>query len=122
MARVTLSGLDSQAATQLESLLAIEGHQVQRRGTVVGIEDLLSSDIVFMGGAQGEFLSLLRRLRAADPNLPVVVVARMPETSEWLDVLEAGATDYCVPPFDVNQIRSLIASSSSVSSSLIELG
>jgi DNA-binding response OmpR family regulator len=74
------------------------------------MESLLRSDIVFVGGDREQFLSLLRRLRAADSTLPIIVVSRLPETSEWLDVLDAGATDYCVPPFDVRQIRSLIGS------------
>lgn len=118
MARVTFSGLDTKASAQLAQLLASEGHEVHREAPAVALQDLLSSDIIFMGGERDEYLALLRRLRAEDPNLPVVVIARVPETSEWLDVLDAGATDYCVPPFDMRQIRSLIAPSSGLSSSL----
>jgi DNA-binding response OmpR family regulator len=39
----------------------------------------------------------------------VIVVAAIPETAAWLDALEAGATDYCVPPFDMRQVRCLMA-------------
>jgi DNA-binding NtrC family response regulator len=110
MARVAFFGLDVKAASQLASVLTSDGHEIQRESPNVPFRDLLKADIVFVGGEREQYLSLLRRLRALDPTLPVVVVARLPETSEWLDALEAGATDYCVPPFDQRQIRSLIAS------------
>jgi DNA-binding NtrC family response regulator len=32
----------------------------------------------------------------------------MPETSEWLDALEAGAFDYCAAPFDSQQFVRLL--------------
>jgi DNA-binding response OmpR family regulator len=73
------------------------------------LEIMLRSDLVFIGGGHQRFLSLLRRLRAADAKLPVVVVTRMAETSEWLEALDAGATDYCAPPFDPKQLRSLVS-------------
>jgi DNA-binding response OmpR family regulator len=108
MARVAFSGLEVRAASQLATLLASDGHEVRREGHSAGVDELLRSDIVFVGGDREKYLSLVRRLRAVDRTLPVVVISRLPETSEWLDVLEAGATDYCVPPFDLRQIRSLI--------------
>jgi len=39
-----------------------------------------------------------------------VVVTRVPETREWLDALEAGATDYCSSPFETRQINWLMES------------
>jgi DNA-binding response OmpR family regulator len=110
MARIVFSGVEVKAASQLANMLALEGHEIQREDHNAAVTDLLHADIVFVGGERERYLSLLRLLRAADSNLPVVVVSRTPETSEWLDVLEAGATDYCVPPFDLRQIRSLVAS------------
>jgi len=40
----------------------------------------------------------------------VVVVSRIPETSEWLDALEAGATDYCAAPFERQHISWVVES------------
>jgi DNA-binding response OmpR family regulator len=65
-------------------------------------------DIVFAGGEPSQYLSLLRRVRAERPELPFVVVTRIPETTEWLDALEAGATDYCSSPFEARQIHWLM--------------
>jgi DNA-binding response OmpR family regulator len=46
--------------------------------------------------------------KAMFPHLPVIVVSRLPDANEWLDALEAGAADYCAPPFEVIHIRWLI--------------
>jgi DNA-binding NtrC family response regulator len=55
-------------------------------------------------------MSLLKRVREARPSLPFVVVTRIPETREWLDALEAGATDYCSAPIETRQLRWLMES------------
>jgi DNA-binding NarL/FixJ family response regulator len=46
--------------------------------------------------------------RAAYPNLPVVIVSRLPDTREWLDALELGAADYVAAPFESVQMRWLL--------------
>lgn len=43
--------------------------------------------------------------RAAFPNLPIVVVSRLPDTNEWLEALELGALDYIAAPFETVQMR-----------------
>lgn len=43
--------------------------------------------------------------KAAYPNLPVVIVSRLPDTREWLDALELGAADYVAGPFESVQMR-----------------
>jgi DNA-binding response OmpR family regulator len=108
MARVVFSGLEPWAAGRLANLLAADGHEIQQEKDQGPIRVLLNANIVFAGGEPGQYLSLLRRLRAVDPTLSFVVVTRLPDTSEWLDALDAGATDYWVTPFDQRQIRSLI--------------
>ena len=47
---------------------------------------------------------LVRRLRISAPDAAVVVVSRHPEVSDWLDSMEAGATDYCAAPFEPSQL------------------
>ncbi len=108
MARVVLSGLDIRSASQLTGLLSFDGHRVGRLHYMVPVSEFLQADIVFMGGVVAQYLPLLRRLRGLNRSLPVIVVAPAPETSEWLDALEAGATDYCVPPFDMRYVRCLL--------------
>jgi DNA-binding response OmpR family regulator len=48
---------------------------------------------------------LVRELRISHPNASIVVVSRLPEVMDWLDAIEAGADDYCAPPFEPVQIR-----------------
>jgi DNA-binding NtrC family response regulator len=43
--------------------------------------------------------------RATFPDLPVVVVSRLPDTQEWLEALELGAADYIAAPFETVQMR-----------------
>jgi DNA-binding NtrC family response regulator len=109
MARVVLSGLDIRSSSQLSGLLGFDGHAVRRLHPLVPVAEFLRAEIVFVGGSPGQYLPLLRKLRGLNETLPIIVVAPAPETADWLDALEAGATDYCVPPFDMRQVRSLVA-------------
>ncbi len=43
--------------------------------------------------------------RKAFPELPVVVVSRLPDTGEWLEALDLGAADYIAAPFEPVQMR-----------------
>jgi FixJ family two-component response regulator len=43
-------------------------------------------------------------------HMPVVVVSRIPEVSEWVGAIEAGATDYCAAPFEQRDISWLVQS------------
>jgi DNA-binding response OmpR family regulator len=47
----------------------------------------------------------VRQLKRANPNSSVIVASRLPEISDWLDALEAGAEDYCAAPFEGTQVR-----------------
>ncbi|MBE0657952.1 MAG: hypothetical protein IH602_09700 [Bryobacteraceae bacterium] len=60
-----------------------------------------SAEIVFCDWNPTEFA---RRL-AEFSGRPIVVVSRSTDVSAWLDALEAGAADYCAPPFEPTQIR-----------------
>lgn len=59
----------------------------------------LAPDLVFCG-----FTSDLTNLLQA-VTVPVVVVSRHPETSEYLDAMDAGAADYCSAPFEPSHIH-----------------
>jgi two-component system OmpR family response regulator len=110
MPKVVLIGLEQLAASHICRALASEGHHIELKSRDVVVPDLLDADIVFAGGEPGSYLSLLRRLRAARPSVPFVVVTEVPETREWLDALEAGATDYCSAPFESKHISWLMES------------
>jgi DNA-binding NtrC family response regulator len=108
MAKLVLIGLEQDATEQIYRALAADSHQIALRPLDVGMHELLDADIVFAGGAQTG--SLLKRIRDAWPTLPFIVVTRVPETRDWLDALEAGATDYCSTPIDTRQLHWLMES------------
>ena len=100
MAKVFLTGIEESVANGLRRVLAIENHQIEDRSGASQIDDFLDADIVFAGGGARRYLPLLLGIRQARPALPFVVVMRIPDTSQWLDALEVGATDYCAAPIE----------------------
>jgi len=109
MAKVLLIGLEQSAAHQIGRALGGDGHQIANTPQLETPE-LLDTDIVFAGGKRSDYMPLLHRVRQAKPDLPFVVVTRVPETADWLDALEAGATDYCSAPFESRQLHWLMES------------
>jgi DNA-binding response OmpR family regulator len=108
VANVFLIGLEQATASQISRALAVERHKIEQKSSDIGARELIDVDIVFAGGEPSQYLPLLKRVRDERPALPFVVVTRIPETSEWLDALEAGATDYCSSPFESRQIHWLM--------------
>jgi DNA-binding response OmpR family regulator len=110
MANVILIGMEQAIAIQISRALEAERHRIEQKARDIEPRALIEVDIVFAGGKSSEYLPLLRKVRKERPTLPFVVVSRVPETKEWLDALEAGATDYCSAPFETRQIRWLMES------------
>ena len=110
MAKIVLIGLEQSTAGQICSALAVERHQIQHRPADLPIRDLRDADMVFAGGERARYLPILRRVREVRPSLPFVVVTWIADTKEWLDALEAGATDYCSVPIETRQIHWLMES------------
>ena len=105
MARVVLICVDPVAAEHIRGTLALERHQIENRLDSVAVGELYDADIVFAGGEPEQYMSVLQRVKAERPELPFVVVTRLPDTARWLDALEAGATDYCSIPIETRQIQ-----------------
>jgi DNA-binding response OmpR family regulator len=108
MANVLLIGLEQATAAQISRALAVERHRIDQKPASIAVRDMMDVDIIFAGGDPSQYLTLLRRVREERPALPFVVVTRIPETTAWLDALEAGATDYCSSPFESRQIHWLM--------------
>jgi DNA-binding response OmpR family regulator len=106
MARVALVSLEQPVAGQIHHALAVNSHQIiHYREQDNVLRELSAVDIVFAGGEPADCLRLLKRVRKARPTMPFIVVTRNPETSAWLDALEAGATDYCSAPIGPRQLH-----------------
>ena len=66
-------------------------------------------DLIFCGAEPARYLPLLEEVKRQTPGLPVIVVGRFPETADWLDALEAGASDYCAPPFERRHLQWMVS-------------
>jgi DNA-binding response OmpR family regulator len=106
MANIVLSGLEAAAQADLCRVLDGEGHRVMLQED----SDWVEADAVFCNGDSPDYPTLLRRVRSLRPDLPVVVVTRLPESDKWLNALEAGAADYCSAPFEAIQVRWILSS------------
>ncbi|MEZ5648932.1 MAG: response regulator transcription factor [Burkholderiaceae bacterium] len=60
--------------------------------------------VLDLGLPDGDGLTLLRRLRAGGDGIAVVVITARGQLDERLDGLDAGADDYLVKPFDVEEL------------------
>jgi len=110
MAKIVLIGLEQVVAGEICRALAVERHQIEQRPQDVRTQEFPDADIVFAGGEPAYYMPLLRRVRKAQPLLPFVVVSRIGEITEWLDALEAGATDYFSVPIEKRQLHWLMES------------
>jgi len=105
MPKVLLFGLDGSLSNELNPVLEKLGQTVQIETSNSGVLENTDANVIF---AEGETLGAVRNQR---PELPVVVVSRIPEVRGWLDALEAGAIDYCGAPFEPTQLRWVLDSS-----------
>jgi DNA-binding NtrC family response regulator len=112
---ILLLGLEDGLAAELAGVLARQVRSVHKEPFGSARECLnrvkrLRADLIFCPCDRQRYLSLLEAVGRQKPDLPVVVVSRQPEVSEWLDAIEAGATDYCAPPFEISHIRWILDS------------
>lgn len=66
-----------------------------------------------MPGMDG--LAALREIRALDPRTPVILVTAYASTQSTIEAMKAGAFDYVIKPFDVENIRSVVQAAVKVS-------
>jgi len=68
--------------------------------------DLVLMD-VRMGGLNG--LETLRRIRAADPRILVILMTAYGTTQTAIEAMKLGAYDYLLKPFDVPKLKEIVA-------------
>src|SRR3954465_11316125 len=115
-ATVLFHGLDSELAMDLRAALSgfCEGIQAEVLPGVAQSKATLRTDcatVVFCG-TKTETVKDLRRI---NPKASIIAVSRLPETTDWLNVIEAGADDYCAAPFESHQLRWILDSTLSYS-------
>ncbi|MCX4670065.1 response regulator transcription factor [Streptomyces sp. NBC_01381] len=108
-AKILVVDDDPEVRAAVEDALTIEGHLVrgaadgQRALTAVARwePDLLVLDVL-MPVLDG--LAVCRQLRAAGDRTPVLVLTALDSVSERVDGLDAGADDYLVKPFALDEL------------------
>jgi len=105
MANILLVGLDQPLGEELSHVLEQLGQSVQSAAMGSGALETGNANLVF--AASGD----LKAIQGKRPDIPVVVVSRLPEVSAWLDALEQGAADYCGAPFERKQVGWVLKSS-----------
>jgi DNA-binding NtrC family response regulator len=106
-----LHELEPALATELCHVVAQPGRTIRSTTSTrecIAIAQRGRADVVFCGSRA--YQRLLDALDRGSLQVPVVVVSRIPETSEWLDAIDAGATDYCAAPFERQHISWLVHS------------
>jgi DNA-binding NtrC family response regulator len=96
--------------TALEVLLTLEGAQVESAATPAaglaraqaGDLDLVIQDMNFRREATSgeEGMALFRALRAAQPELPIVLLTAWTQLETAVELVKAGAADYLAKPWD----------------------
>ena len=109
MATILLVEDDSAIRTALTRSLTDRGHAVTSEPSgMAGLQAAVdgSPDIVLLdlGLPDVDGLQLLSMLRAVS-TVPVLVVTARDDGSDIVRALDAGADDYVVKPFDVNQLE-----------------
>jgi DNA-binding NtrC family response regulator len=79
--------------------------------------DLVISDVV-LGDATG--IDLLRRLKADDPDRPVILITAHGTIDVAVEAMKEGATDFLTKPLDYPKLHALIASAASELRSRLE--
>lgn len=107
--RVLVADDEPEVRAAVEDGLTIEGYEV--RGVPDGLATLSEVALwepdavvldVMMPGLDG--LAVCRRLRAAGDRTPVLVLTARDSVSERIDGLDAGADDYLVKPFALDEL------------------
>jgi hypothetical protein len=95
-----LYGLEDRLADELAHVLRRCCRRVDRADARSGGAPVRTADVIFCPAEVDQ----VRHLKGANPGSAVIVASRLPEVSDWLDALEAGAADYCAAPFERSQL------------------
>ncbi|MCP5373988.1 MAG: sigma-54-dependent Fis family transcriptional regulator [Hyphomicrobiales bacterium] len=109
MPRILITDDDAAICRSLELHYRQQGHDIVTAGNaaeaMARVEaepfDAVVTDIR-MPGEDG--LSLMRRIRAARPNLPVIVMTAFQDLDSTVSAMQGGAVDYVPKPIDIGDL------------------
>jgi DNA-binding response OmpR family regulator len=113
--RVLLVEDDRMIAQGLQTALRQDGYAVDWMGDGRAAEAALRNarfDLVLLdlGLPQRDGLSVLRDLRQRGDATPVIILTARDDTQDRIDGLDAGADDYIVKPFDLDEVAARMRS------------
>jgi DNA-binding response OmpR family regulator len=129
--RILLIEDDDEIAGRLVAGLARAGFTVERAnngadGYAMGLDDTYAAAILDLGLPQMQGLDVLKRWRASDRKLPVLILSARGTWAEKVDGLNAGADDYITKPFHIPEIaarlKALIRRASGIASPVLTHG
>ncbi|MBU1228373.1 MAG: sigma-54 dependent transcriptional regulator [Proteobacteria bacterium] len=113
MAQILIVDDDAQLRQSFGKILEAEGYEVRTAGSgEAGVSEVAASapDLVVMDvrmtGITG--IAAMQRMRAAVPNLPVIIMTAYGGTETAIEATKLGAFDYILKPFDIPDILRLI--------------
>jgi DNA-binding NtrC family response regulator len=110
---ILLFGLEDTHRAQLQEALAGYDSAIRSETFAPGRDRALPpatahADLIFCASEPACYLRLLEALERDQPSVPVIVVSPRPDVDGWLDAIEAGASDYCAPPFERSHIQWMV--------------
>src|SRR5581483_4209728 len=109
---ILLLGLEDNLAQELSAKLGEGDSRVFESGwpeDCSAVLERFDPDLVFCPSERPHFFQVLAAAQRSSRRVPVVAVSRQPEVSEWLDAMEAGASDYCGAPFESRDIDWIVS-------------
>jgi two-component system OmpR family response regulator len=129
--RVLIAEDDNRIAETLEASLSKAGFGVERErdGEIAwfrGDTEAFDAIVLDLGLPQIDGLTILKRWRSAGRTTPVLILTARGQWEERVDGIEAGADDYVVKPFHVQEIvarlRALVRRANGLATSRIPFG
>jgi two-component system, OmpR family, response regulator QseB len=113
--RVLLVEDDRMIAKGLETALRLEGYAVDAVGDGRSAAEALRSsrfDLVLLdlGLPQRGGIEVLRELRERGDSTPVIIVTARDDVRNRIEGLDAGADDYIIKPFDLDEVSARMRS------------
>ena len=107
--RVLLIEDDPMIGAALETALRAEGSAVDwvREGNAADtalLQDVYDLVLLDLGLPGRDGLDVLRRLRARQTSVPVMIVTAHDAVEDRITALDAGADDYMIKPFDLDEM------------------